>query len=106
MYGVAYVWQKARGRQKTHDGKQMIWFTQLSAISIRRLTTVNIFRAGPNPGLVKIKNVRKKSAAQKNDFILLDDIPVYRLNWLWSFEPDCSPSLHRSDWFVAKLISE
>ena len=26
----------------------------------------------------------KKSAAKKNDFILLDDIPVYRLNWLWS----------------------
>jgi hypothetical protein len=22
--------------------------------------------------------------APKNDFILLDDIPVYQLNWLWS----------------------
>lgn len=26
----------------------------------------------------------KKSTVLKNDFILLDDIPVYRLNWLWS----------------------
>jgi hypothetical protein len=26
----------------------------------------------------------KKSTDQKNDFILLDDIPVYRLNWIWS----------------------
>lgn len=26
----------------------------------------------------------KRSTVQKNDFILLDDIPVYRLNWLWS----------------------
>ncbi len=26
----------------------------------------------------------KKSAVPKNDFVLLDDIPVYRLNWLWS----------------------
>ena len=26
----------------------------------------------------------EKSMAPKNDFILLDDIPVYRLNWLWS----------------------
>jgi len=26
----------------------------------------------------------KKSTIPKNDFILLDDIPVYRLNWLWS----------------------
>ena len=26
----------------------------------------------------------KKSTVPKNDFILLDDIPVYRLNWLWS----------------------
>jgi hypothetical protein len=27
----------------------------------------------------------KKSAVENNDFILLDDSPVYRLNWLWSF---------------------
>ncbi len=26
-----------------------------------------------------------RSAIQKNDFILLDDIPVYRLNRLWGF---------------------
>lgn len=26
----------------------------------------------------------KKNTVQKNDFILLDEIPVYRLNWLWS----------------------
>jgi hypothetical protein len=27
---------------------------------------------------------QKKNTVQKNDFILLDEIPVYRLNWLWS----------------------
>ena len=26
-----------------------------------------------------------KSAVNNNDFILLDDTPVYQLNWLWSF---------------------
>jgi hypothetical protein len=27
---------------------------------------------------------QEKSTVPKNDFVLLDDIPVYRLNWLWS----------------------
>ena len=27
----------------------------------------------------------KKTAARQNDLILLDDIPVYRPNWLWNF---------------------
>jgi hypothetical protein len=27
----------------------------------------------------------QKSAVENNDFILLDETPVYQLNWLWSF---------------------
>lgn len=34
---------------------------------------------------VKNQERPKKAAAQKNDLVLLDDIPAYRLNWLWSF---------------------
>jgi hypothetical protein len=32
------------------------------------------------------KNDRlKKSKPQTDDFVLLDDIPAYQLNWLWTF---------------------
>lgn len=27
----------------------------------------------------------KENAVENNDFILLDDTPVYQLNWLWTF---------------------
>lgn len=27
---------------------------------------------------------QKKSLTLKNDFILLDDVPVYRVSWLWA----------------------
>jgi hypothetical protein len=27
----------------------------------------------------------KESAVENSDFILLDETPVYQLNWLWSF---------------------
>ena len=27
----------------------------------------------------------KKSAVEKNDLVLLDDMPAYRLSWLWTF---------------------
>ena len=30
------------------------------------------------------RKLPKKSTASKNDFILLDDIPVCRVSWLWA----------------------
>jgi hypothetical protein len=27
----------------------------------------------------------KESAVENNDFVLLDETPVYQLNWLWTF---------------------
>ena len=30
------------------------------------------------------RKLQKKNRASKNDFILLDDIPVYRVSWLWA----------------------
>jgi hypothetical protein len=62
----------------------MFWSSQPSATSIRGLTTVNVSR-GFQSKTIKNQERRKKAAAQKNDLVLLDDIPAYRLNWLWSF---------------------
>jgi hypothetical protein len=35
--------------------------------------------------IVQNQEHSQKSAVENNDFILLDETPVYQLNWLWSF---------------------